>query len=306
MGFSSWAKDTLSALHCARCRGLYYDAVRTSCGHYFCRACIQPFSDCLLCGADIASLEAEPRLQGLVDACIAAGQGSASGDAVGMGRVGPWVGGGGDALACQLGAVCGSQGDCCRELGDTDAAAEAYRESVAHLRRRAVQTPEVLRALALSTSKLGDMAYRQGDLSAARALYHHALAARRAALANVLATPGAENPAFEAGRMLQGEGAPQPAGAAAVPQSAGAAARAGGYGTAGPPVAAVPLALDLATSVCKVADLERALGNKDAATAALREATSLLATYGLRAQAMGGALAAKAQALQGFLAGPIA
>lgn len=46
-----------------RCRGLYYDAVRTSCGHFFCAACIQPFSDCLVCGADIASREPEPRLQ---------------------------------------------------------------------------------------------------------------------------------------------------------------------------------------------------------------------------------------------------
>ncbi len=52
-----------------RCRGLYYDAVRTSCGHFFCRACItrdgtQPLCDCLLCGADIASVDAEPQLQG--------------------------------------------------------------------------------------------------------------------------------------------------------------------------------------------------------------------------------------------------
>ena len=47
-----------------RCRGLYYDAVRTSCGHVFCKPCIQPFSDCLVCGADIALCEPEPRLQG--------------------------------------------------------------------------------------------------------------------------------------------------------------------------------------------------------------------------------------------------
>lgn len=59
---SPCTRETCTLAH--RCRGLYYDCVRTSCGHYFCRACIQPFSDCLLCGADVAALQPEPRLQG--------------------------------------------------------------------------------------------------------------------------------------------------------------------------------------------------------------------------------------------------
>ena len=46
------------------------------------------------------------------------------------------------ALACMnAGGI--AQGDCCREMGDAEAAAGAYCESVAYLRRCAAQTPEV-------------------------------------------------------------------------------------------------------------------------------------------------------------------
>ena len=48
-----------------RCDALFFDPVKTECQHYFCRACIQPCTDCLMCGADIGTLTAEPKLEGL-------------------------------------------------------------------------------------------------------------------------------------------------------------------------------------------------------------------------------------------------
>lgn len=37
---------------------------------YLCRACISPFKDCPLCGADIEKVEADPNLQNVVDRFI--------------------------------------------------------------------------------------------------------------------------------------------------------------------------------------------------------------------------------------------
>lgn len=260
------------------------------------------------------------------------------------------------ACSCLL-----AQGDCCRELGDAEAAAGAYCESVAHLRHCAAQAPEVgfrchtccpghlpseaaasgvcvhvrscgasvlslqacavcsctplqrphiatgakpavcpclslpaldsmhhasnietvipvqvmaaqvLRALALSTSKLGDLAYRTGDLSTARALYCDALAARRRAFTNALAEPFPEPSALELDRLLPPNAAGFPPYPYSPPVSGdgnapgrkaaadGAAVPAGGGAGSGAGLSrpAVPLALDLATSLCKLADLDK-------------------------------------------------
>ena len=130
---------------------------------------------------------------------------------------------------------------------------------------------QVLRALALSTSKLGDLAYRGGDLSTARARYCDALAARRRAFTDALAELSPEPSALDLGRLLP----PTPAGFPSYPYcpavsgdgsapcrkaaGGGAAAPAGvsGAADAGLGAAAVPLALDLATSLCKLADLDK-------------------------------------------------
>lgn len=49
----------------------------------------------------------------------------------------------------------------------------------------------------------------------------------------------------------------------------------------------------------------QALGRRDTASAALREAAALLAAAGPAAQAAGGVMAAKAHALHGFLKGHV-
>ncbi|CAL8465506.1 g5042 [Coccomyxa elongata] len=69
MGFGSRkrSKTAQSALTCTRCDALFFDPVKTECQHYFCRACIQPCTDCLICGADIGTLTPEPKLEELVD-----------------------------------------------------------------------------------------------------------------------------------------------------------------------------------------------------------------------------------------------
>lgn len=56
-------------------------------------------------------------------------------------------------------------------------------------------------------------------------------------------------------------------------------------------------------SVCSCGAVQ-ALRSVDSASAALREAAALLAAAGPAAQAAGGAMAAKAHALRGFMAGP--
>jgi len=49
----------------------------------------------------------------------------------------------GEQLSIQLGAVCGSLGDCHRRLGNAEEAASSYQESVAQLQRCAVPSDEV-------------------------------------------------------------------------------------------------------------------------------------------------------------------
>ena len=52
----------------------------------------------------------------------------------------------GEQLSIQLGAVCGSLGDCHRRLGNAEEAASSYQESVAQLQRCAVPSDEVSRS----------------------------------------------------------------------------------------------------------------------------------------------------------------
>lgn len=142
----------------------------------------------------------------------------------------------------------------------------------------------MLRAAALSASKLGDLAYQGGDLTAAHTLYHDALAARRHALAAVCEAggPGVKpsSGTGSADEPTSTAAAPPPAAAAARdgetagrtaaasgpdtpnpgPSGDGAAGIAGGNGGGGSAgrigAVAVPQALDVATSLCKVADLD--------------------------------------------------
>ena len=46
-----------------RCKALFFDAVRTSCDHQFCKQCIAPFCDCPVCGADITDRKPDDALQ---------------------------------------------------------------------------------------------------------------------------------------------------------------------------------------------------------------------------------------------------
>lgn len=62
------------------------------------------------------------------------------------------------------------------------------------------------------------------------------------------------------------------------------------------------LLVSVMQSVC-LCGVVQALGSVDSASAALREAAALLAAAGPRAQAAGGAMAAKANTLRGFLSG---
>jgi tetratricopeptide (TPR) repeat protein len=95
------------------------------------------------------------------------------------------------ALACQLGAVCGSQADCHRRLGDLAAAAAGYRRSAALLQPHSRADPEVAHALSVTCNKRGDLLYTLGDLPAALACYQEALALRERLAAGLGLPPGA-------------------------------------------------------------------------------------------------------------------
>jgi tetratricopeptide (TPR) repeat protein len=91
---------------------------------------------------------------------------------------------GGEAVAVQLGAVCGSQGDALRKLQRPAEAAARYEQAVDHLQSCAAPSAEVQHALTVSLNKLGDLRYMQGDLPAARQQYSAALDIRQAACAS--------------------------------------------------------------------------------------------------------------------------
>ncbi|KAK9813209.1 hypothetical protein WJX72_010640 [[Myrmecia] bisecta] len=264
-------------LQCARCHALYYDCVKLSCGDRFCRFCIAPSQDCVLCGADIKVRESDKETQSLVDAYIEAHSNEhtvqeVDGKAVvktdelpvsGASKKAAFFlqqglrafaggnhpsaltrlslckeellknvaeGGYNTELCCQLGAVCGSQGDCCRYLGQPDAAASCYQESVRHLKESGETNLEVAHALSVSLNKLGDLQHWCGDLAAARTYYAEGLQVRRDAVGSAAA--GDESLAS--------------------------------------------LKLDLAVSLTKVADAEQALDKQDAAHKLFKEALELV------------------------------
>lgn len=64
MGFTAADGPRMTQLHCVICKSLLYDCVQLSCTCKYCRYCVASFQDCPLCGADITSRTAEPKLQG--------------------------------------------------------------------------------------------------------------------------------------------------------------------------------------------------------------------------------------------------
>eukprot|EP00252_Welwitschia_mirabilis_P025536 TRINITY_DN800_c0_g1_i1.p1 TRINITY_DN800_c0_g1~~TRINITY_DN800_c0_g1_i1.p1 ORF type:complete len:372 (+),score=75.48 TRINITY_DN800_c0_g1_i1:186-1301(+) len=61
----------LGPFSCVICRALLYESSKcVPCGHKYCKACISRFKDCPLCGADIDNVEGDPDLQRLVDQFI--------------------------------------------------------------------------------------------------------------------------------------------------------------------------------------------------------------------------------------------
>ncbi|EEF36838.1 protein NCA1 [Ricinus communis] len=61
----------IGPLSCIICQALLFDTTKcVPCNHIFCKACVSPFRDCPLCGADIEKFEAEMNLQATVDRFI--------------------------------------------------------------------------------------------------------------------------------------------------------------------------------------------------------------------------------------------
>lgn len=51
-------------VYSAAAQALYFDAVRTQCGHVFCRACVEKGESCAICGADCRPLQSDDDMQG--------------------------------------------------------------------------------------------------------------------------------------------------------------------------------------------------------------------------------------------------
>ncbi|CAO2140920.1 unnamed protein product [Urochloa humidicola] len=61
----------LGPLSCMICQALLHECSRCMpCSHKFCKACVSRFKDCPLCGADIEGIEPDSELQALVDRFI--------------------------------------------------------------------------------------------------------------------------------------------------------------------------------------------------------------------------------------------
>jgi hypothetical protein len=85
-------------------------------------------------------------------------------------------------LSSQLGAVCGSQGDCFQRLNDPKAAEAKYQASIQHLEACLSPTHAIKHELTVTLNKLGDLWYRSNNLAAAHDFYDRALQQRRAML----------------------------------------------------------------------------------------------------------------------------
>eukprot|EP00850_Spirogloea_muscicola_P017155 SM000144S00703 [mRNA] locus=s144:304396:307167:- [translate_table: standard] len=278
LGYSS-ASFRIGPLSCAHCKALLFDACRCRpCRHIFCRGCLASFRDCPLCGADIDGLEPHKEMQAMVDKYIAgharrqrstaaAGELASESETRKLDKDAALERGSlllqqamrafqaqnfdsarsrlelcvSDlqaelaatatqrpddrlTLSCQLGAVLGSLGDCCRITGEMDSAAEHYQEAVNVLVGLDSKDKEVAHTLSVSLNKLGDLRYHAGDLAACRGYYEQALHVRREALECL---------------------------------------------------AADSQVLDVAVSLAKVADVDRALGEDQVAAKHFREAASV-------------------------------
>lgn len=61
----------LGPFSCMICQALLFESSKcVPCSHIYCKACISAFKDCPLCGADIEKVEADPNLQNVVDRFI--------------------------------------------------------------------------------------------------------------------------------------------------------------------------------------------------------------------------------------------
>ncbi|KAI5057284.1 hypothetical protein GOP47_0027299 [Adiantum capillus-veneris] len=71
LGYDSGSSFKLGPFSCVICRALLFNTSKcVPCGHLFCRFCISRFGDCPLCGAGIESLAADDELQTQVDQFI--------------------------------------------------------------------------------------------------------------------------------------------------------------------------------------------------------------------------------------------
>ncbi|KAH0469127.1 hypothetical protein IEQ34_002359 [Dendrobium chrysotoxum] len=85
-------------------------------------------------------------------------------------------------LCSQLGAVLGMLGDCCRTTGNTGSAVKYYEESADFLSKLPAKDLELVHTLSVSLNKIGDLRYYDGDLESARTYYIRALDVRRDAI----------------------------------------------------------------------------------------------------------------------------
>lgn len=85
-------------------------------------------------------------------------------------------------LCSQLGAVCGSQGDCHRQMEQSEQAKACYEESVQHLMACQSNDAEVKQPLSVSYNKLGDLEYGLGNVEAAMNWYKQGLCIREEAV----------------------------------------------------------------------------------------------------------------------------
>ncbi|KAK9802810.1 hypothetical protein WJX73_010362 [Symbiochloris irregularis] len=202
-------------MHCVLCKSLVFDCVAAQpCEHKYCRECISRFQDCPLCGRDIDNVETDAACQGTVNdfinrhahqevpnghsngpvsevqtpaaffldlglTSLAGRNYSAALARLDRCRQLLLEQGDADRPSVKLGAVCGSQGDCSMQLGQMQDAAAHYRESIDHLSQAPEPNTEAQQALTVSLNKLGDLAYWQGDVQAARDTYHKALMVRQ-------------------------------------------------------------------------------------------------------------------------------
>ncbi|KAG2495745.1 hypothetical protein HYH03_006342 [Edaphochlamys debaryana] len=172
------------------------------------------------------------------------------------------------ATASRLGAVLGCQADCHRRLNNPGEAHAKFEASLACLQPWKGANREADSALSVTHNKLGDLLLTAGRTAEAREQYEAALAIRRDALS------------------ASGSGAAA-AGAAGGGEAAAAAADAAGPADAAN-VEAVQDVCELATSLCKVADVWLGEQESKPASTATTTATEAAATTSVSGGDVGG------------------